>query len=134
MANSFEPAPSLRDYGIAAPHGPNMTGEHTATQDVDIRHDMNENESSVFHALLHPDDLYNANGTYWADLPLGQRYKFVRAVDAAETKEEVAFFWNMFKKDPLAPLGHYFRTCVIPGLGLGLEGLVHIHLTSTNIH
>jgi hypothetical protein len=99
-----------------------MTGEHTATQDVDIRPDMNENESSVFHALLHPDDLYNAEGTYWADLPLGQRLKFVREVDSKEAKEEASFFWNMFKKDPLAPISHYFRTCVIPGMGLGLEG------------
>ena len=122
MANSQEPAPSLRDYGIAAPHGPNMTGEHTATQDVDIRHDMNENESSVFHALLHPDDMYSANGTYWADMPLAQRFKFVREVDAKEAKEEATFFWNMFKNDPLAPISHYFRTCVIPGAGLGLEG------------
>ena len=27
---------SVRDYGVAAPHGPNMTGEHVATQDVDM--------------------------------------------------------------------------------------------------
>ncbi|KAJ4372296.1 hypothetical protein N0V83_004070 [Neocucurbitaria cava] len=117
-------APSLRDYGVAAPHGPNMTGEHTATTDIDIRHDMSENEASVFHALLHPDDMYDANGTYWADLPFGQRVKFVRNVDAQEYKAEAKFFWDMFKKDPLAPIGHYFRTCVIPGAGLGLEGYV----------
>jgi hypothetical protein len=115
---------SLRDYGIAAPHGPNMTGNHVATQDIDIRHDMSENEQSIFHALLHPDDMYDANGTYWADMPLGQRVKFVAAVDAKETKEEASYFWQMFKNDPLEPMRHYFRTCVVPGAGLGLEGSV----------
>jgi hypothetical protein len=115
-------AQSLRDYGIAAPHGPNMTGDHVATQDIDIRKDMSENEQSVFHALLHPDDLYTSDGTYWADLPLGQRVKFVTSVDAKEAREEARFFWDMFKKDPLEPFRHYVRTCVIPGAGLGLEG------------
>ncbi|EUC32371.1 hypothetical protein COCCADRAFT_98879 [Bipolaris zeicola 26-R-13] len=121
MASTAE---SLRDYGVAAPHGPNMTGEHQATQDIDIRKDMSENEASVFHALLHPDDLYTAEGTYWADLPIGQRVRFVGQVDAQEAKAEASYFWNMFKNDPLAPIGHYFRTCVIPGAGLGLEGYV----------
>ncbi|EOA86384.1 hypothetical protein ACJQWK_05980 [Exserohilum turcicum] len=124
MANNVEAPESLRDYGIAAPHGPNMTGQHQATQEIDIRHDMSANEANVFHALLHPDDLYNAEGTYWADMPLGQRIKFVGHVDAEEAKAEASYFWNMFKNDPLAPLGHYFRTCVIPGAGLGLEGYV----------
>ncbi|KAF2831526.1 MFS general substrate transporter [Ophiobolus disseminans] len=123
MAQASEAA-SLRDYGIAAPHGPNMTGQHVATQDIDIRNDMSSNEQSVFHALLHPDDLYDENGKYWADMPLGQRYKFVTSVDAKEAREEASFFWNMFKKDPLEPIRHYFRTCVIPGAGLGLEGYV----------
>ncbi|KAF5849588.1 hypothetical protein GGP41_005063 [Bipolaris sorokiniana] len=117
-------ADSIRDYGVAAPHGPYTTGEHQATQDIDIRKDMSENEASVFHALLHPDDLYIAEGTYWADLPIGQRVKFVGQVDAQEAKAEASYFWNMFKNDPLAPIGHYFRTCVIPGAGLGLEGYV----------
>jgi hypothetical protein len=122
MAAPHSGAASLRDYGIAAPHGPNMTGEHVATQDIDIRQDMSSSEQSVFHALLHPDDMYDSTGKYWADMPLGQRVKFVTAVDKAEYKEEISFFWNMFKKDPLEPMRHYFRTCVVPGAGLGLEG------------
>ncbi|KAH8732695.1 major facilitator superfamily domain-containing protein [Phaeosphaeriaceae sp. PMI808] len=124
MASQTADTASLRDYGIAAPHGPNRTGEHVATQDIDIRQDMSENEQSVFHALLHPDDLYDATGKYWADMPLGQRVKFVTAVDVKEAREEASFFWQMFKKDPLEPMRHYFRTCVIPGAGLGLEGYV----------
>ena len=35
--------------------------------------DMSEKEESVFHSLLHPDDIYNEQGTYWADLPAAQR-------------------------------------------------------------
>jgi MFS family permease len=30
----------------------------------------------------------------------------------------------MIKRDPLSPVGWYFRNCVIPGAGLGLEGYV----------
>jgi hypothetical protein len=66
--------------------------------------------------------MYDANGTYWADMPLGQRIKFVAAVDSKEAKEEASYFWQMFKTDPLEPMRHYFRTCVVPGAGLGLEG------------
>lgn len=122
MATTHSEENSIRDYGVAAPHGPNTTGHHAATQDVDIRGDMTSNESDVFHALLHPDDMYDANGTYWADMPLGQRFKFVTQVDSAERKKELGELWAMFKKDPLSPVSAYFRTCVIPGAGLGLEG------------
>lgn len=122
MATTHSEENSIRDYGVAAPHGPNVTGHHTATQDVDIRADMTSNESDVFHALLHPDDLYDANGTYWADMPIGKRIKFVTAVDAAEHKRELSELWAMFKNDPLSPISAYFRNYVIPGAGLGLEG------------
>ncbi|EAT88054.2 hypothetical protein SNOG_04294, partial [Parastagonospora nodorum SN15] len=86
-----------------------MTGEHVATQDLDIRQDMSENEQSIFHALLHPDDMYDATGTYWADMPLGKRLKFVTAVDKKEAHEEASYFWAMFKKDPLEPMRHYLQ-------------------------
>jgi hypothetical protein len=87
-----------------------------------IRTDMSEKEGSVFHALLHPDDIYTDDGVYWADLPVGKRVKFVRQVDGEESRKERAFFWDMFKADPLAPVGHYFKNMVLPGAGLGLEG------------
>jgi hypothetical protein len=122
MATTHSEQNSIRDYGVAAPHGPNMTGHHAATQDVDIRPDMTANESDIFHALLHPDDMYDAKGTYWADMPLGQRIKFVTNVDKQEAKREWAEFWTLFKSDPLAPVSQYFRNYVIPGAGLGLEG------------
>lgn len=112
--------PSLRDYGVAAPHGPNMSGHHAAT--MDIRHDMSENEKSVFHSLLHPDDIYDENGTYWADLPIGQRIKFVGKVDAQESRKETKSILSMTKEDPLSPVGYYMKNMVLPGAGLLLEG------------
>ncbi|KAF1999523.1 MFS phosphate transporter [Amniculicola lignicola CBS 123094] len=118
------PTSSLRDYGAAAPHGPNMTGHHVATQDVDIRHDMTEDEHSVFHAILHPDDIYDADGTYWADLPMGKRIKFIGAVDKEEATKELKSIGSMIKKDPLSPIAFYFRNMVLPGAGLLLEGYV----------
>ncbi|KAF2147776.1 MFS general substrate transporter [Myriangium duriaei CBS 260.36] len=112
---------SLRDYGPAAPHGPNMGGQHVATANIA---NMSANESSVFQSLLKPDDSYDEDGVYWADLPLAKRAKFVSRVDTQEAKTELAWIWNMFKTDPLSPVGHYFRNMVIPGAGLGLEGYV----------
>lgn len=84
--------------------------------------DMSEKEESVFHALLHPDDIYNEQGTYWADLPAGQRIKFVNKVDGEEARKEVKSILSMFKEDPLSPVGYYFKNMVLPGAGLGLEG------------
>lgn len=83
---------------------------------------MSEKEESVFHALLHPDDIYTDKGVYWADLPVGQRVHFVRTVDSAEYKKEFRWMRDMFKGDPLKPVGYYFKNMVLPGAGLGLEG------------
>jgi hypothetical protein len=83
---------------------------------------MNLNEESVFNRILRPDDSYDANGVYWADMPIRKRIGFVTSVDAAETRKELASIWEMIKKDPLSPISYYFRNMVIPGMGLGLEG------------
>jgi hypothetical protein len=85
---------------------------------------MTGEEKDVFHAILHPDDMYDANGTYWADMPLGQRLKFVNQVDNQEAKKEASSVWAMFKNDPLSPVGYYLKNMVLPGAGLGLEGYV----------
>lgn len=106
------------DYGPAAPHGPDMTGTHNPI------HEMTQNERQIFSYLLRPDDIYNEEGVYWADLPLGQQIKFVTSYDAKETKREASNVWAMFKNDPLSPLAYYFRNMVLPGAGLGLEGCV----------
>ena len=112
---------SMRDYGLAAPHGPNMGGQHVATADLG---DMSSNESSVFRSLLLPDDSYDENGTYWADMPLGKKISFVNKVNNAETRKELQAIGRMTKADPLSPLGFYMRNMVIPGMGLLLEGYV----------
>ncbi|KAF1975307.1 MFS phosphate transporter [Bimuria novae-zelandiae CBS 107.79] len=85
---------------------------------------MTSEEQDVFHALLHPDDMYDAKGTYWADMPIGQRLKFVHNVDSQESKKEASSVWRMFKNDPLSPVGYYLKNMVLPGAGLGLEGYV----------
>ena len=110
---------SLRDYGLAAPHGPNVSGQHVATADLG---DMSNAESSVFRTLLLPDDSYDEHGVYWADLPLGKRIAFVNKVNNAEAAKELKTIGRMIKADPLSPISFYFRNMVIPGMGLLLEG------------
>lgn len=110
---------SLRDYGLAAPHGPNMGGGHVATANIG---DMSSNEAGVFRSLLKPDDSYDENGVYWGDMPFFKRWAFVNKTDSAEAKKELASIWAMTKTDPLSPLGYYMRNMVIPGAGLLLEG------------
>lgn len=103
---------------ISVPHGPE-TGSETAS--YPYAHNP-ENEKAIFAYLLHPDDSYNADGVYWADMPLGQRAKFVMGNDAREAAKELGSIGAMMKKDPLSPIGWYFRNAVVPGAGLGLEG------------
>lgn len=110
---------SMRDYGLAVPHGPNMTGQHVATADTN---DMNHNESSVFRDILLPDDSYDEHGTYWADMPIAKRAAFVSKVDNAEARKELRSIGRMMKADPLSPVHFYIRNMVIPGMGLLLEG------------
>ena len=85
-------------------------------------HDMDQNEQQIFKDLIRPDDSYDENGVYWADMPLAQRIKFVGNYDAKEAGRELASVGRMFRANPLSPLSYYFRNTVIPGAGLGLEG------------
>ncbi|KAI9708172.1 MAG: hypothetical protein M1820_004126 [Bogoriella megaspora] len=113
---------SVRDYGVAAPHGPNMdTDRHVATADVQ---GMSPQEAAVFQSILKPDDMYDENGTYWADMNIFRRIRFVNHVDAQESKKELSTIGRMMKTDPLSPLGFYTRNMIIPGAGLLLEGYV----------
>jgi hypothetical protein len=79
-------------------------------------------EHEIFNFLLKPDDIYTAQGVYWADLPLGQKIAFVNKVNNAEAKRELGIIGRMIKEDPLSPVRAYFRDMVLPGAGLGLEG------------
>ena len=112
----------VRDYGLAAPHGPDMTGRHPSLAAPNFG--MSGNERQIFDSLLKPDDSYDETGTYWADMPLWKRFKFVLKVNGEESRREFASFWAMFKADPLSPIGFYMRNMVIPGAGLLLEGYV----------
>nr|OQO19534.1 hypothetical protein B0A51_12132 [Rachicladosporium sp. CCFEE 5018] len=112
---------SLRDYGAAAPHGPNPSGGHVATANLA---DMNMSEADVFRSVLLPDDSYDETGTYWADMGILRRAKFVSKVDNAEAMKELKSIGRMMKADPLSPIGYYMRNMVIPGAGLLLEGYV----------
>ena len=119
-------ASSLRDYGPAAPHGPNMREQHVATQDVgdEIKYidSMDSREEAVFKQILLPDDSYDETGTYWADMNIFRRIKFVGKVDSEEAKSELRAIGRMIRNDPLSPVAYYIRNMVIPGMGLLLEG------------
>jgi hypothetical protein len=113
---------SIRDYGPAAPHGPNMdTDRHVATKNI---HDMDPTEEGVFNSILKPDDMFDETGTYWADMNILRRVRFVSKLDGEETRRELGLIGRMIKADPLSPVAYYLRNMVIPGAGLGLEGLV----------
>lgn len=103
---------------IPIPHGPH--GDNDDRDDFPLDLD----EQRVFAHVTRPDDSYTPDGVYWADLPIGQRVKFVSAVDRQAAAEELSTIWAMMKKDPLSPVSWYFRNAVIPGAGLGLEGYV----------
>lgn len=114
---------SLRDYGLALPHGPNMDGDHVASANArDQIHNMDQNEKDIFNHILLPDDSYNEQGVYWADMNIFKRAKFANSVDSAEAVKELRQIGRMMKTDPLSPVGWYFRNAVIPGAGLLMEG------------
>lgn len=102
--------------GPMPPHGPDMAGTHPQYEE------MHPTEKDAFDVLLRPDDSYTPEGVYWADLPLGQRFKFVNKVESAEAHRELANIGRMIKADPLSPVNYYFKNMVLPGAGLLLEG------------
>jgi len=83
--------------------------------------DNSMHNREMFSSALYPDDMYKGN-VYYGDMPLKEQVKFILAVDSAEAKKERGQIWLMFKKNPLSPIGWYFKNCVLPGAGLGLEG------------
>jgi len=112
----------MTDYAPAAPHGPDMSGDHPPLAEPAF--DLTGNEKQIFDYLLRPDDSYDADGVYWADMPILKRVKFVNSYNIAEGKREASTVWKMMKVDPLSPVGWYFRNAILPGAGLGLEGYV----------
>lgn len=110
---------------IPVPHGPE-TGDESQNypKAPNNGYYTEDQEREIFKYLTHPDDSYDENGTYWADLKFGQRVAFVNKVNNAEAAQELKGTWELFKKDPLGPVSWYFRNAVLPGAGLGLEGYV----------
>jgi hypothetical protein len=103
---------------VSTPHGPETGDDHAS---LPYTKDPNR-EAEIFNYLLCPDDMYTAEGVYWADLPIGKRISFVNSVNNAEAKKELGMIWRMFTNDPLSPVSWYFKNAVLPGAGLGLEG------------
>ncbi|CAK7271901.1 hypothetical protein SEPCBS57363_004859 [Sporothrix epigloea] len=109
---------------VPVPHGPE-TGAETDTYPMGPEGIYTEEqEREIFKYITHPDDSFDQNGVYWADLPLGKRISFVNKVNNAEALGELKATWALFKRDPLGPVSWYFRNAVLPGAGLGLEGYV----------
>ncbi|KAM3517010.1 hypothetical protein NHJ13051_009377 [Beauveria bassiana] len=104
---------------VPVPHGP-----PSSDSGDDSTFGTTPEERRIFSHVTRPDDSYTPEGVYWADLPLAERFRFVNAVDRQAAKDELATIGAMVKKDPLSPIGWYFRHAVIPGAGLGLEGYV----------
>jgi hypothetical protein len=71
---------------------------------------------------LYPSDSYTPDGTYWADLPTAQRWKFATTQFNQESRREVKYVWDMFKRDPMQPFRAYWRKYVLTGMGLFVEG------------
>jgi hypothetical protein len=103
---------------VSSPHGPETGDDHVHLDGPAPGAD----ETDVLKQLIYPDDTYTPEGVYWADLPLGKQLAFNAHIDNEESKKELASIWAMMKKDPLSPVGWYFRNAVLPGAGLGLEG------------
>lgn len=107
---------------IPIPHGPEGSDSDA---DVDPQFQtLSAAERRIFSHVTRPDDSYTPDGVYWADLPFMKRLRFVSKVDKDAAAQELRTTKEMIKKDPLSPLGWYFRHAVIPGAGLGLEGYV----------
>ena len=83
-----------------------------------------EHEKQIFHCRIKPGDSYTPDGTYWADLPILERASFVARNDAQEVRRELDAIGSMMQKNPFSPIVWYLRNAVLPGAGLGLEGLV----------
>lgn len=78
---------------------------------------------TLLNEALYPDDAYKGN-TYWADLTAGERAKWVNQQHSTESARELREVWQMFKDDPLAPIGRYLRNYAVTGVGFFTEGYV----------
>ena len=61
-----------------------------------------------------------------------KRHLKVTLADIQEAKRELGLIGDMIKKDPLSPIGYYFKNMVLPGAGLGLEGYALVTSSQSN--
>jgi hypothetical protein len=75
--------------------------------------------------ILFPPDIYTSDThTYWADLPRGEKRRWVNRQSNAQARQELKHIGHMFKEDPLSPIRSYFSDYVVKGMGLFVEGYV----------
>lgn len=79
-------------------------------------------DEELLREALYPSDSYAADGTYWADLPRGERMSFATTQFNTEARRDMSYVWNMFKNDPAEPFRAYWRKYVLTGMGLFVEG------------
>ncbi len=80
-------------------------------------------QEDLLSDALYPEDIYK-DKTYWADLSTSKRAKWVNEQHQSEARRELSAVWNMFKADPLAPLGQYLHNYAVTGVGFFTEGYV----------
>ncbi|KIW26445.1 uncharacterized protein PV07_09539 [Cladophialophora immunda] len=78
---------------------------------------------SLLKETLYPDDAFKGT-TYWADLPAGERTKWVNDQHSSEARRELRDVWQMFKADPLDPINRYLHNYAVTGVGFFTEGYV----------
>lgn len=75
--------------------------------------------------ILFPADIYTSDThTYWADLPLGEKTRWINRQNNLQAKQELRQIGQMFKQDPLSPLHAYTQNYIVKGMGLFVEGYV----------
>ncbi|KAA8907634.1 hypothetical protein TRICI_004925 [Trichomonascus ciferrii] len=111
---------------IAVPHGVQdySTVDGELVENDDYMAPSDKAEKDIFQYLLRPGDIYDSEGTYWADMGPIRQAKFVSKVNNQEAKKELKTIGGMIKNDPLSPVHWFFKNSVLPGAGLGLEGYV----------
>lgn len=109
------------DFTDATRYAPEGTGVATQAP-MDPHYTMSPEAESAFNEILFPRDSYTENGTYWADLPFGEKMHFINHQSNAEARRELGLIWNMIKRDPLSPIKAYFGTYVLNGMGMFVEG------------
>ncbi|KIW94511.1 uncharacterized protein Z519_04487 [Cladophialophora bantiana CBS 173.52] len=91
-------------------------------RDISFQGLSSEHESLLKEAL-DPEDAYKGR-TYWADLPAGERTKWVNDQHTSESRRELRDVWDMFEADPLDPINQYLHNYAVTGVGFFTEGYV----------